>query len=93
LCKAGLDKEELDKDEQAKEFYNDMRAHTRDLKYELPRFRQKDSMVKLLSSIIFTVTAWHELVGQIVDYTELPSRCGVRLTKRDPSKIDLQSYL
>ena len=52
-----------------------------------------DAMVNLLSSFIFTVTAYHELLGTIVDYVLLPSTNGFRLTKKDPSKIDLQSFL
>jgi hypothetical protein len=80
-------------DDQAKAFYSGMQASTKGQSYELPDIDEDDAMVNLLSSIIFTVTAYHELIGNVVDYTVLPSRAGFRLTKKDPSKIDLQSFL
>lgn len=33
------------------------------------------------------------MIGHVVDYTLLPSRAGFRLTKKDPSEVDFQSYL
>ena len=53
----------------------------------------QDAMLNLLSSVIFTVTAYHEMIGHVIDYTNLPSKAGLRLTKDDPSEIDLQSFL
>lgn len=50
-------------------------------------------MVNLLSSIIFTVTALHEIFGYVVDNVALPTTSGFRLTIKDSSKIDLQSFL
>eukprot|EP00547_Thalassionema_nitzschioides_P016544 CAMPEP_0194242916 /NCGR_PEP_ID=MMETSP0158-20130606/8307_1 /TAXON_ID=33649 /ORGANISM="Thalassionema nitzschioides, Strain L26-B" /LENGTH=582 /DNA_ID=CAMNT_0038978103 /DNA_START=24 /DNA_END=1772 /DNA_ORIENTATION=- len=80
-------------DDQAEAFYRGMKESTKGQKYELPPYNEGKSMHKLLSSIIFTVTAFHELVGHSVDYTILPSRAGFRLTKKDPSEIDFQSFL
>jgi hypothetical protein len=79
-------------DRYATAFYNGCKVATKGQKYELPDMSH-DAMVNLLSSIIFAVTAYHELVGHVVDYTILPSRAGFRLCKEDPSEIDLQSLL
>jgi hypothetical protein len=79
-------------DKYATEFYQGCKIATKGQKYELPDMSY-DSMVNLLSSVIFAVTAYHELVGHVVDYTILPSRAGFRLCKQDPSEIDLQSLL
>ena len=82
-------------DDKAQAFYDAMKQETRDQEYVLPPFESDNSMVNLISQIIFTVTAWHELVGgQVVDYISLPSQCGFRIVE-DESKIDvdLQSYL
>lgn len=77
----------------ARAFYHGCKDATKGQKYELPPDMTHDSMVNLLSSIIFAVTAYHELVGHVVDYTILPSRAGFRLCKEDPTEIDLQSLL
>ncbi len=89
LEKAG----EAANDKQAKAFYSAMKKSTKGQKYELPELSSKDAMLHLLASIIFTVTAYHELIGHVIDYVELPSRAGFRLTKANPSSIDLQSML
>lgn len=88
LKKAG----EAAADKEAKGFYNAMKATTKGQAYELPEFSE-DALVNLCSTIIFTVTAYHELIGHVVDYTVFPWRSGFRLTKKDPSMIDLQSLL
>eukprot|EP00980_Cylindrotheca_fusiformis_P011991 scaffold2836_cov99-Cylindrotheca_fusiformis.AAC.6 len=80
-------------DDQANAFYDAMKTSTKGQTYELPEIGKENAMVDLLSTIIFTVTAYHELVGHVIDYTLLPSRAGFRLTKRDPSRIDLQAFL
>jgi len=85
--------EEAATDKQAADFYKAMKESTKGQKYELPELSSQDAMVNLLTSIIFTVTAYHEMVGHVIDYTELPTRAGFRLTKADPSSIDLQSFL
>ena len=80
-------------DGQAMNFYEGMKKSTKGQKYELPDLSSQDAMVNLLTSIIFTVTCYHELIGHVIDYTELPTRAGFRLTKENPSTIDLQSFL
>jgi len=79
-------------DSQARAFYREIKDSTKGQKYTLPKFSNDYAMLNLLSSIIFTVTAYHELIGNIVDYTILPSRAGLRLTEQDPSEIDVQSF-
>ncbi|CAJ1955964.1 unnamed protein product [Cylindrotheca closterium] len=80
-------------DAQATAFYNGVKASTKGQAYELPEMSQENAMVNLLSSIIFTVTAYHEIIGHVVDYAILPSKAGFRLNKKDPLHIDLQSFL
>lgn len=80
-------------DQYAKAFYSAIRKTTLGMKYVLPVMGGVDDMVNLLSQIIFQVTAYHELVGHVVDYTISPSRSGFRLASVDESKIDLQSFL
>lgn len=79
-------------DAEAMAFYNAVKAGTKGMKYEIPEYSQ-ENMINVLSSIIFAVTGYHELIGHVVDYTLLPSRAGFRLTKKDPSEVDFQSYL
>jgi hypothetical protein len=88
LKKAGVAASDM----HARAFYTGCQNASTGQKYVLPSHSSK-SMSDLLSSIIFAVTAYHELVGHVVDYTLLPSRSGFRLTKSDPSEIDLQSFL
>ena len=45
--------------------------------YTLPSMDEPDAMVNLLSTIIFTVTGYHEIIGHVVDYTILPTRAGM----------------
>ena len=80
-------------DKQATSFYEGMKESSKGQKYELPQMISQDAMLNLLSSVIFTVTAYHEMIGHVIDYTNLPSKAGLRLTKDDPSEIDLQSFL
>jgi len=79
-------------DAQAKAFYQGCKSATVGQKYVLPKY-SAEGMVNLLSSVIFAVTAYHEIIGHIVDYTILPSRSGFRLSKSDPTEIDLQSFI
>ena len=81
-------------DVRAKAFYEAMKEDTKGQSYELPEFESENSMVNLISQIIFTVTAWHELVGGVVDYVTLPSQCGFRIAEDESHiDIDMQSYL
>lgn len=70
-----------------------MKASTKGQAYELPGMSEENAMINMLSTIIFTVTAYHELVGHVVDYSVLPSRAGFRLNRKNPVLIDLQSFL
>ena len=79
-------------DMEAKNFYNAMKLTTKGQAYELPEF-SLDAVVDLCSTIIFTVTAYHELIGNVVDYATSPWKSGFRVTKKDPSQIDLQSLI
>ena len=80
-------------DDKAKAFYEAMQEDTKGQSYELPDFESEDSMVNLISQIIFVVTAWHELVGGVVDYVSLPSQCGFRIAEDESHiDVDLQSY-
>ena len=88
LAKAG----DAASDEEAKNFYNAMKLSTKGQAYELPEY-SSDALVDLCSTIIFTVTGYHELIGHVVDYTNYPWKAGFRLTKKDPSTIDLQSLV
>jgi len=82
-------------DPKTQEFYSEIRKTTLGFTkgYVLPESHSKENLVNLFSSIIFAVTCWHELVGYAVDYVLLPTTAGVRITKNNPSRIDLQSYL
>jgi len=88
LAKAG----DASSDAEARSFYEAMKSTTRGQSYELPEFGA-EALVDLCSTIVFTVTGYHELIGHVVDYSVFPWRAGVRLTKNDPSRVDLQSLL
>ena len=77
---------------ETKNFYNAMKLTTKGQAYELPEFSW-DALVDLCSTIIFTVTAYHELIGHVVDYSNFPWKAGFRVTTNDPSQIDLQSLV
>jgi hypothetical protein len=79
-------------DAHAKAFYKGCKVATVGQKYVLPNY-SAEGMVNLISSIIFAVTAYHEMIGHVVDYTILPSRSGFRLSKSDPTEVDLQSLI
>ncbi len=82
-------------DEYAVNFYNAMKKASEGQAYELPSIESPDAMVNLLSVIIFTVTGFHEIIGHVVDYTDLPTKAGFRITKdmpKDKPQIDIQSF-
>ncbi len=82
-------------DKFALNFYNAMKKSSEGQAYELPTY-SADAMVDLLSVIIFTVTGYHEIIGHVVDYTDLPTKAGFRVTKemsKDKPQIDVQSFL
>lgn len=90
-------KEWLDKaggkasNEHAKEFYDAMRETTKGQKYVLPEYSH-ENMIDLVSSIIFGVTAYHELIGHVPDYTDSPFKAGFRVPLNSPLQIDFQSF-
>jgi len=79
-------------DHQAMMFYNNVRKQSAGQAYELPEYKSKDDMINLITQTIFTVTAYHELVGGVVDYVKYPSRNGFRLIEGE-TEIDTQSWL
>lgn len=79
---------------QAMAFYGMMRQDSLGQAYEIPEFSgEAHDMVDLLTQIIFTVTGWHELVGNIIDYTIAPERSAFRVSNCDPEQTDVQSFL
>ena len=81
-------------DAKAVDFYSDIRKATKGQSYVLPNQFSKDNLIKLLSQFIWTVTAYHEVVGTVVDYTEKPSGMGFRaLSDESCVSTDVQSYL
>jgi len=88
LLKAG----DAASDDQALAFYNAVQKSSVGQKYEVPDHTD-ENMVNLIAQIIFTVTAYHELVGGVVDYVNVtPNRAGFRLCEEKTS-VDLQSFL
>lgn len=79
-------------DDAAKGFYNEVKESTKGQTYELPDFETDDAMVNLISQMIFCVTAYHELVGGVVDTFRLPSR-GVWRCTENATQMDAQSFL
>lgn len=79
-------------DDAAKGFYNEVKESTKGQKYELPDFETVDAMVNLISQMIFCVTAYHELVGGVVDNARLPSRGVFRCTE-NATQMDAQAFL
>jgi hypothetical protein len=79
-------------DEFALDFYEAMRKCSIGQKYELPEY-SVDNMVDLVTTIIWTVTGYHELIGHIPDYFNLPNHSGFRLTKAVPTMVDVQSSI
>ena len=86
---------ELAIDEYALTFYNKIREESIGQAYEIPPYINVDSMIDLLSQFIFVVTAYHELVGHVVDYNYDPDskRIAVRLNNQNRAQGDLQSQL
>jgi len=79
-------------DKQARMFYDTVKESTKGQTYQIPDYSSKDDMIDLVSQIIFTVTAFHELVGTVVEYTCLPNRAGFRV-EDDKTETDLQCLL
>jgi len=79
-------------DKYARAFYYDMQRTNRGQEYELPFEYSEEALIEMLTTCIWTVTAYHELVGHVVDATLLPDRCGVRGIAGQ-TQVDLQAYL
>lgn len=79
-------------DEEAINFYNRIKKSTEGQAYEIPNYSSLSDMIDVCSQIIFTVTAYHELVGTVVDYSRLPNRAGFRLCY-DEKQTDIQGFL
>jgi len=80
------------KDEYALAFYEAMKKTSKGQAYELPEYSH-DNMVNLITTVIWTVTCYHELIGHVPDYTCLPTRAGLRIAKRDKTQVDIQAFL
>lgn len=80
-------------DELGRSFYEGMRRSSFGQKYVIPVYQGIDDMVQLVSQIIFMVTAYHELVGNVVDYTSQINRAGFRIANNDEMTLDIQSLL
>ena len=61
-------------------------------KYELPEYSH-DNMVDLVTTIVWTVTGYHEIIGHVPDYFDRPDHAGFRLTKAKPLQVDIQSSI
>jgi len=79
-------------DEYALAFYEAMRETTITQKYTLPEY-SPENMVDLVTTIVWTVTGYHEIIGHVADYFNRPDRAGFRLTKKNPTTIDIQSSI
>lgn len=81
-------------DQYAMAFYESVRKSSSGQAYEVPVHSSDDDMINLITQAIFTVTAFHELEGNVVDYINLPSRAGFRvLADHVGTNIDCQSWL
>ena len=80
-------------DTKGKAFYGAMRVASIGQAYEIPRYRSIEDMISLITQIIFIVTAYHELVGNVVDYTSQIDRAGFRIAQTENNTLDVQSLL
>lgn len=79
-------------DEYARAFYDATAKASKGQLYELPVEFNRENLVDLISMVIFTVTAYHELVGHVPDYTDSPLKASVRVTQENPCQTDMQSF-
>merc|ERR1712038_994572 len=78
-------------DEYARDFYDAMKAASKGQSYEIPDYSH-ENMIDVVSQIIFTVTAYHELIGHVPDYTDSPFKSGFRSPRNSPLAVDVQSF-
>jgi len=79
-------------DQYALDFYEAMKKTSEGQAYVLPEYSE-ENMVDLISSVIFAVTAFHEIVGSIGDCFGAPNKNGFRISRKDPLQVDAQSYM
>jgi len=81
-------------DNYAMAFYESMRATTIGQAYEIPEYSGEQDMIDLLTQAIWTVTAWHELVGYAADLNHPKVGGTCRITKEcDPTQVDADSFI
>lgn len=87
-------------DSYAKDFYDEIRNSTinSDQQYKIPEFDGLESMVHLLTQGIFIVTAYHEIVGTVIDYTQDPKFVSFRVCEDDKdgnaaTECDVQEFI
>ena len=86
---------EASTDEHVQAFYNEIQKTTVGQKYTLPEFSE-EALVDLLTQSFFRVTAYHEIIGTIIDYTEDPYSMSIRVPKEQKAGVksaDVQSFL
>jgi hypothetical protein len=72
-------------------FYEALVFTSKGQQYELPPY-SPDNMADVIAQLIFAVTAYHEIVGTIVVYTQSPSYAGFRAVQ-DAVETDTESFL
>lgn len=80
------------------DFYNEIRKSTDQQQYKIPEYNGIDSMVNLLAQGIFTVTAYHEIIGTVIDYTNDPAFVSFRVREDDENEVaategDVQEFI
>jgi len=84
-------------DHHARKFYEKVQSATKNHKYVLPDFESEDAMAKLLTQFIFIVTAYHEMIGTLTDYTTvqdgMATRCVDGKTESDAQSLLYGAFL
>jgi hypothetical protein len=80
-------------DNHADNFFQQMKEATKGQAYEMPVCETDEERINVLSQLIFVVTGYHELVGTVIDYVQLPSFMGLRALRDGSTTTDLQAYL
>ena len=79
-------------DAQAQEFYAAIQKTTQDMRYTLPAEFSRDALASLCTQFIWTVTAYHQLVGVVNGYTQFASGLGLRVVP-GATQTDLECYV
>jgi hypothetical protein len=80
-------------DDHANNFFRQLKEASKTQAYEIPICETDEERINVLSQLIFVVTAYHELVGTVIDYAQLPSFMGLRALRDGSTTTDLQAYL